>query len=64
MEVDTGASVSLMPKNRYHNLWPGRSLTTSAIRLQTYSKQPISVVGSTEVELHTKARRLHCLWWL
>ena len=42
MGVDTGASVSIMSENQYHKLWPGRSLYTSAIRLQTYSKDPIT----------------------
>ena len=32
MEVDTGASVSIMSENRYHKFWPRRGLSTSAIR--------------------------------
>ena len=51
MEVDTGASVSIMSENRYHELWPRRGLSTSTIRLQTYSKEPITVVGSTDVQV-------------
>lgn len=51
MEVDTGASVSIMSEAMYHKLWPGRSLSTSSIRLQTYSKEPIPVVGGTEVQV-------------
>ena len=31
MEVDTGASVSIMSQNTYHKLWPRRGLSTSAI---------------------------------
>ena len=38
MEVDTGASVTLTSENRYHRLWPGRDLSDSSIRLQTYSR--------------------------
>ena len=45
MELDTGASVSIMSENRYHKFWPRRGLSTSAIRLNTYSKEPITVVG-------------------
>ncbi len=41
MEIDTGASVSLMPENVYTQLWPGRSLD--------YLKDPIGVVGSVSV---------------
>ena len=35
MELDTGASVSLMSENVYHKLWPGRSLDSTTVRLQT-----------------------------
>ena len=51
MEVDTGASVSIMSEAVYHKLWPGRSLSTSPIRLQTYSKELMAVVGGTEVQV-------------
>jgi len=33
MELDTGASVSLMSENVYHKLWPGRSLDTGFCRI-------------------------------
>ena len=51
MEVDTGASVSIMPETLYHKLWPRRGLKETTIRLQTYSKEPIGVVGTTEVKV-------------
>ena len=51
MEVDISASVSIMSENQYHKLWRGRSLSTSAIRLQTYSKEPTRIMGSTEVQV-------------
>ena len=51
MEVDTGASVSLMSEALYRKLWPGRSLSASLIKLQTYSKDPIAVLGTTEVQV-------------
>ena len=49
MEVDTGASVSIMSETLYHKLWPRRGLKETTIRLQTYSKEPIPVVGATQV---------------
>ena len=49
MEVDTGATVLIMVETTYHKLWPRRSLNTTNIRLQTYSKEPIPVLGTTEV---------------
>ena len=37
MEVDTGASVSLMPYSTFARLWPGRSVEPTSVRLRTYS---------------------------
>ena len=51
MEVDTGASVSIMAEATYYKLWPGWGLSTTYIRLQTYSKEPITVVGSVNVQV-------------
>ena len=51
MEVDTGASVSIMPETLYRQLWPRRGLKETTIRLQTYSKEPIVVVGVTDVQV-------------
>lgn len=58
MEVDTDASVSIKSENRYHSLWPGRDLSTSAIKLQTYSKEPLVLVGSTVVQVVYEGRTL------
>ena len=49
MEVDTGASHSLMSEGTFRSVWPRRSLHPTSIRLQGYSKQPIPSV-----------RWLHC----
>ena len=51
MEIDTGAAVSLMAEAMYHQLWPWRGLSASNIRLQTYSKEPIKVVGTVDVQV-------------
>ena len=51
MEVDTGASVSLIAEATYSQLWPGRSLSTTFIKLQTYSKEPITVLGTADVQV-------------
>ena len=45
MEVDCGASLSLMAESTFNRLWPGRSLLPSSVRLQTYLQEPIQVVG-------------------
>lgn len=49
MEVDTGAAVSIMSQTTFDELWPNRSKAPSMVRLQSYSAEPISVVGSIEV---------------
>lgn len=51
MEVDTGASVSIMAGNLFYKLWPRRILKETTIRLQTYSKEPIVVLGTTDVQV-------------
>ena len=51
MEVDTGASVSLMSETLFTELWPGRSLESTGVRLQSYSREPIPVVGCCYVNL-------------
>lgn len=51
MEVDTGASMSIMSQSIFSQLWPGRSLYTTDVRLQSYSKEPIPVVGCCYVNL-------------
>ena len=48
MEVDTGASMTIMPEPTYHKFWPGRGLSQSSVKLQNYS---IPVVGSTTVQV-------------
>lgn len=51
MEVDTGASVSLMGEDKYHKVFPGHSLNKSEVKLQTYLGEAISVVGSAVVKI-------------
>ena len=51
MEVDTGTSMSLMSHIIFEVLGPGRSLSFTEVRLQSYSKEPIQVVGCCYVNL-------------
>ena len=39
MEVDTGASVSLISKKLFDELWPGRRVQPSSLRLCSYSNE-------------------------
>ena len=40
-----------MSEKQCKQLWPGRSLGATTIRLQTYAKQPLAVLGSLDVQV-------------
>ena len=59
MEVDTGVSVSIVSEETYNFLREGQSsleLQRSSVRLQTYTGEPIAVVGSIEVPVEHKGQ--------
>ena len=58
MELDTGASVSLISESQYRQLWGGRRLSTSYIQLQTYSKEPLIVLGTIEVTVEYESQKV------
>ena len=57
MEVDTGASVSVISEDTYNRLWPEKqqpSLQESTIILRIYSREQMSVKGSMAVDVQYK----------
>ena len=57
MEIDTGASVSIMSEKVFRRLWPGRSLTPTKVRLCNYNnKASIQVLGSCMVHVGYKGQ--------
>ena len=58
MEVDTGAALSLMSEATYQRLWPRRELRTSQVRLQSYTKETIPVLGRCNVNVDYQDRQL------
>ena len=59
MEVDTGASVSLMSDNTFRRLWPAATrppLSPSDARLHTYSGELIKVLGTTSVTVRYRSQ--------
>ncbi len=64
MEVDTGATMSLMSANTLYRLWPGRKVQTTKVRLCSYSKEPIPVVGCCEVNINYKGQKYATNWSL
>ena len=54
MEIDTGASLSIISEKTYHSLWTTESqpkLQPSTVKLHTYTKEAITVLGSITVEV-------------
>jgi len=58
MEIDTGASVSIMSEGTHQNIWPSKELGVSDIKLQTYSKEPLPVVGMRDVCVNYEGQRV------
>ena len=51
MEIDTGASVSLMSQSLQETLFPAATLAKPTVKLRTYTAEPITVVGQLTVEV-------------
>ena len=59
MEVDTGASVSIMAEKVFRRLWPKRTLSPSKVRLCNYNKTTISVLGTCKVNVNYQGHTEH-----
>ena len=54
MEIDTGATKSIMSKGTFYRIWPSSNappLKTTATRLRTYTGETIKVIGEVNVEV-------------
>ena len=51
MEIDTGAAISVISRDKYNKLFSDTSLNPSTVRLKTYTGEPIPVVGELDVEV-------------
>ena len=54
MEVDTGAALSIISEATYQSLWATNlkpPLKTTDIKLHTYTKKSLQVLGSIEIEM-------------
>ena len=51
MEIDTGASLCLVSEATFKRLWPGRSLQPSTVRLKTYTREVLQVLGLAQVHV-------------
>ena len=63
MEVNTGASVSLISKDTYDKLWPSSAtappIQKSNVLLRTYTGEKLDVVGSVSVDVCYKEQTAH-----
>jgi len=46
MEIDTGASLSLVSEQTYKELWPATPLQKTTVKLKTHTGTPLKVLGS------------------
>ena len=51
MLIDTGASRSIISESMFRSIWPKRKLVASNVKLSTYSKEPLPVVGAMNVNV-------------
>lgn len=54
MEIDTGASVSIISENTFKSSWPGKTapvLEHAKARLRTYSREELEVLGKIHVNV-------------
>ena len=51
MEINTGASLSVISAETYKQKWPGRHLQPSTVKLKTYTGEALRVLGSIEVKV-------------
>ena len=49
MELDTGASVSVMSQETFENLFPQKQISPSSLRLKMYTGEQMQVVGEVQV---------------
>ena len=63
LELDTGASSTLMSHSTFKQLWPEKELEQSNTRLRTYSGEIIGIAGRTNVtvEYGEQKGNCHCL---
>ena len=59
MELDKGASRSVISENKFQQLWPDRKLESSTVRLRTYSQEPLSVMCQVDVAVEYNREKCH-----
>ena len=52
MEIDTGASYSVISGALHKQLWPQKRLMPTTVKLRTYMGEPLAVKGSIMYQVH------------
>ena len=51
LQIDTGASASVISGEEYHRRWPGVAIPATNIQLRTYTGEQLEVLGARKVEV-------------
>ena len=55
MELDTGASLTIMPETTFCRHWPDRQLQSTSRKLRTYTGETVEIVGTTYIHVRHEA---------
>ena len=66
MEIDTGASLSIMSEQTKQQKFPNLEVKLSLVVLKTYTGEQLTVLGQMEVDLYYKVRKhdYRYMWWM
>ena len=60
MEVDTGATLSIMSQNTFKSTWPNQSapaIQPTNAQLRTYTGEKIKVIGAIDVDVQYQTQK-------
>ena len=59
MEVDTGASLSILSEKTFRQFWPEQELRNSSVKIRTYTGEPLKVVGCMAADISYDDQESH-----
>jgi len=59
MEVDTGASLSVLSEKTFRKFWPEQVLQKSSVKIRTYTGESLKVVGCMEADITYGDQKSH-----
>ena len=61
MELDTGAAVSVISKELWKFMFPAVEVDSSEVRLTTYTKELLTIIGQRDVEVQYKDQKMNLI---